>query len=134
MHDIESIRKQLDRGDFDPADAALNEALLKTPGDEELLALRGSLRHLQRRFQDAVVDFEAALAKQPDEANWHNALGKSLNNLRQDRWSRNHRPSRSTVPPPSIQPKNPALRSTCGPCMRKTPIVPCRPALIKSPL
>ncbi|MEE8108427.1 MAG: tetratricopeptide repeat protein [Gammaproteobacteria bacterium] len=83
MHDIESIRKQLDRGDFDPADVALNEALLKTPGDEELLALRGSLRHLQRRFQAAVVDFEAALAKQPDEANWHNALGKSLNNLRQ---------------------------------------------------
>ena len=83
MHDIESIRKQLDRGDFDPADVALNEALLKTPGDEELLALRGNLRHLQRRFQAAVVDFEAALIKQPDEATWHNALGKSLNNLRQ---------------------------------------------------
>ncbi len=83
MHDIESIRKQLDRGDFDPADAALDEALSKTPGDEELLALRGSLRHLQRRFQAAAEDFEAALAKQPNEANWHNALGKSLNNLQQ---------------------------------------------------
>ncbi|MCZ6717225.1 MAG: TIGR02466 family protein [Gammaproteobacteria bacterium] len=83
MHDIESIRKQLDRGEFDPAGAALKEALLKTPGDEELLALRGSLRHLQRQFQAAVEDFEAALLKQPDEANWHNALGKSLNNLQQ---------------------------------------------------
>ncbi len=83
MRDIESIRKQLDRGEFDPADAALDEALSKTPGDEELLALRGSLRHLQRRFQAAAEDFEAALSKQPDEANWHNALGKSLNNLQQ---------------------------------------------------
>ncbi len=70
MSDIESIRKQLDRGELDPAAAALDEALSKTPGDEELLALRGSRRHLQGCFQAAVEDFEAALASAVFWSRW----------------------------------------------------------------
>ncbi|MCZ6561093.1 MAG: tetratricopeptide repeat protein [Gammaproteobacteria bacterium] len=89
MSDSETIAEHLDRGELAPAEAALDEALSKTPGDEELLALRGSLRHLQRRFQAAVEDFEAALAKRPNEPNWHNALGKSLNNLQKEEPAEN---------------------------------------------
>ncbi|MDE1149523.1 MAG: tetratricopeptide repeat protein [Azospirillaceae bacterium] len=68
----------LEADDGEEADAAYGRAIALTPQRADLLAARGGLRDRQGRFDDAVVDLEAALALDGGVALYHYNLGHAL--------------------------------------------------------
>lgn len=83
MPAAKKIATAIKDGEFDLAGQLIASALDRSPNDPALIALRGRWHHANQDYKAAVSDLKQALGSDAGQSEWHNALGKSLNNLQQ---------------------------------------------------